>query len=634
MTTISPINSNLIRNAKRGAKVAPRPSAIESNESWGSECDLARDPGFRRDLVDTSRLDARRGVPLNPKFGFIRPTIGAVSGVGTAVLMTTTGVDTSLHEVVGHGYLGGHLLHDYAPGREPRFQVDGWDNAEAIGDAENFSEAMKALGRLLGAHDVGDDGALGKAWVRGGEPNALGEAMGADGMSAWISLSGSLPGLALNSLAVIGGMKLKDSHPAAGYALLACGLTQHLMSSGYPITAALMDNATLAHEASVGHDFANFARCVGRLTGLSAQTVAIATAAVWTGLVPAVALGMYLHQKSHKGDIVPDHLALQHWLSQSQDDPKRDKVFIKLFNQYPGKENLQMYSRNLVQLQCLKMEHPEDEEISAKLSHTWDKLHDEKTRFDQFLLGKIPKSALKKSKLDVVEKWEKLQANNKVQMALTTLSVGGMAVGVMGRIFGVLGRTVAKGLAPIATALSYVFPALQALAIGASAYETYKDLKSPTSKVPMPAKVVSVVKTAGFVIGSAAMAAATFVPGLNMIFIPAMIFTIISCIGLSFAKNRILKKSFELHQSVIPDQWNFMYHSLRVYKQDYGDVKVSRNDGQHAALRSWISMQKEASKRGILSPEQRGKLERIGMLKEAPEIFPPVLPQLSAMQRA
>ena len=72
-----------------------------------------------------------------------------IVGGGVGYLAKTTGLLTGLHEYVGHGYMGGHLTRDYSSTSDPVYQVDGWDNFQALLDADGGTVKAEALGKGL-----------------------------------------------------------------------------------------------------------------------------------------------------------------------------------------------------------------------------------------------------------------------------------------------------------------------------------------------------------------------------------------------------------------------------------------------------------------------------------------------------
>lgn len=608
MSTEGTITSN-------GSQIAISSSIISSDQDDAenqhplppSVTEVFRKPSFPRVLIDASRLSYYNGPPndiANKRLdGRLFPLGGGcLAGSLLSYLTTSTGLETAMHEIAGHGLLGLHLTHNYAEGEGPRYQVNGWDNLKAIGNADSFLEGLKEFYRLLTGYDRYGGGAAGRTWFGQGEPNALGRAMGEKGLSAWISISGSLPGMMTNTLMVTGGMKLKNHEPTTGYMLVAFGISQHLMSSYYPWSAAVMSENALIKNAQLGHDFANFSIQIGDITGVPPQAVAISTAVLWTAFVPAVAIAMYFYQKAHETDIVPDHVALQNWLSKAPENKEIEKQLEKYLENYPRKEKLitlwHDFTSNLeTGGSC----------VSSK------KLRIETRRFTEHLLDKLPKKTLNKSKKEVLRKWEKLQAPDIAQKTLSILSIIGTITTIATKFLYILGQTIAPYLATVATVFTYASPLFTGISVISSGYETYKDLKSPDASIPKVAKMLSVAKLVVAVVSAIGITAGMFVPGLNGVLIAAVIVGVIGAIALAYARHRIIKHRFKLLQSLQPGNWGLMYDLLEVYRADHGNINVSRKDSKYRGLHKWLSHQKDAQKCQLLAEEQINRLIKIGL---------------------
>jgi len=563
-----------------------------------------KNPSFSKSMVDSSRYSYLLGCPKatyldKTKKQLIRIVPGIAVGSAVASLVTSTGLETAMHEVVGHGLLGLHLTHNYSEGNGPTYQVDGWDNLQAIWKADNFPDGLKEFGRFLIGHDRNGDGGGGVTQYRYHPPNELGQAMGSKGLSAWISISGSVPGLILNSLMVAGGMKLKEHEPTTGYMMVTFGLMQHLVSSGYSWSAAVMSEHELIGKASHGHDFANFAIKIGDITGVSPQAVAISTAVLWTAFVPAIAVAMYCYQKAHETDIVPDHLALQQWLSKAVNDQKVQQTIEKYIESYPRKKNL--LSLWTEYAQCIQ------KDGEGKLTKA---LRLEMQRFAEYLINKLPKKTLNRSKKEVLRKWEKMQTPDNIQKALSILSIIGTISALGTKIITVLAQTSVQSLTTVASVLSYATPIFLGVSVASNAYETYKDLKSSDKAVPKAAKMISVAKLVVAVATAVGICVGLFVPGLNAVLIVSLLTGLVAGIALAYARQRIIKHRFNLLQSLEPQNWVFMYDLLQIYKEDHATINVSKD---HKKLHRWITLQKEAKKYGLLAEEQLLKLKKIGI---------------------
>ena len=578
---------------------------------------IVRNPASPSELSKVLRTDYAVGNPVG--LGFTKrqgaaTAVGVGVGVGLATLAETTGLNTTLHEYVGHGYLGGHLTMDYTNGHEPIFQVDGWDNFQAMLDAEGAPATKDAILNWLSGHDVGQDGASGWAAVWGGEPNELGAEMGSDGQGAWISVAGSLPGMVTNSLVVMGGMKLRKTNPALAYSILSFGGTMHLINSAYPISAAVMGAETLELEANRGHDFANFAVRMGEVTGLAPQAVAIMCAGLWVGIIPGIALAMYLHEKSSQDELVPDHIALGHWLSQAKDDEKVAEVFDGLLEKYPEQKQLKAFALKSLVLKY-KLDHRigEKESVLKEFGALNIRMTRAQDKFNTYLLSKIPSKTINRARADVLTRWGALTTNKKLRTAMVGIQAGGFTLGVLSQLFGLLGRTIVAGLAPVATALSYAFPVFQLIGAGFSAYDTSRDLRSPVDTVPRSAKVLSVLKTTMVSVSSVMLIIGICVPGLGALILPGILVGLIGALGFGFAKTRIIRHRFDVHQSVKPVEWNYMSARYENYLESFEDGKSSWRWAERSNMKRWVKLQKSAAELGLLNDPQRERLGELGV---------------------
>lgn len=526
---------------------------------------------------------------------------GAFIGNALAFLSTSTGVNTALHEYVGHGLLGLELTHDYPEGHQPIFQVDGWDNFKEIFKGESFSDVMQAIWRFLTSYDFNGDGANGVTNYWNSDKNALGEYMGKEGHDAWVSIAGSIPSLVCNSLSVAGGMALKDKAPLLGWSMVSFGVMQHLMTSSYSWSAALMSPDTMIEKAASGHDFANFAVNMSEMTGLSSKAIAIGTSVAWTSLVPALAIGLYLHQKSQQIDIVPDHLAVQNLLFKSLTDEKYSKIIADSFDKYPRKKNLEtLWKSGLTQ-----------NDDSFNMSYD---LHLELRRYTEHLIQSLPKKTINSSKKEVLKRYAKLQTPDRAGQALSIVSIAGTIATLASRVLKVLGETIAPYLASAGTVLSYASPLLTCVSIISGGYETYKDLRSPTDRIPKRAKVVSVAKLVVNVVSSIGLAVGTLFSGLYIVAVAAVLLNLIGGVVLNFARQKMIKQRFDLLNSLETGNWNMMYNLLEIYKQDKGNIDISRKDSSYRGLYRWVKHQNTAFKKGFLKENQAKKLQDIGLL--------------------
>jgi hypothetical protein len=471
-----------------------------------------------------------------------RQLIGAFGGFPTAVLATTTGPMVALHEVIGHGFLGFDTTYTYGSGEKPHFWVLGWDNFRDMTKAGSFKDWLTAFFHWITGGN--GNGAAGLAYP--GRPDGLtpaGHAMGTDGQRAWISIAGSLPALALDSLAVVGGMCLRKRSPMLGSMFVTMGLTDNLLNSGYAIDAATMNNAELKAAANQGHDFANFAVRMGSILHLPAEAVAISTAAIWMGFVPLLALGAYLHTKSHLAEAVPDTLAIQHWLTKAQTDPKIANELKRHFDSFPAKDKFRSI--------CSKTTPDSKEETQQIQKYALD--------FLGHLLTQIPSKSLENCKSEILESWAKHAKPNRLQTAFTCASVAGSATSIATKFLQVLSQAAFPALSTAATVLTYASPLFAIGSTLSTAYQVYNDFKCPDSVIPKSAKMLSVARLVSSIACAALITVSLFVPGLNGVFMGALFAGALVSVVLAYARSRIVQHQFAKSHATQPDTWNVMH---------------------------------------------------------------------------
>ena len=457
----------------------------------------------------------------------VKEAISLCGGGELALFAKSTGATTGLHEVVGHGLLGYGLT---SHSSDPQYGVDGWDNFHKMTRAHSFQGGLMGFFQWLFL-------GTGAGWTShssSSQPNGLGQAMGPSGQDAWISVAGSLPGLALDTLSVTGGMHLKKRSPILGNALVGFGLADNMMNAAYPISAAAMSTSQMRTAASNGHDFANFALQMSTVTGIPAQDIAISTAVFWTGFVPVVAGASYLHTKSQIKDVVPDALALKHWIQTTGNDPKVAELLKKYYEAYPQKKLL--------------------EKIKIEELHTSPVFVD----FINYLLETMPEKTLDISKKEILSNWEKKLPKDRVQTALTTASVIGLITAVTSKILSFLALAT-PSLQSAATMLGYVSIVFIGASVLSSAYQLYKDFRCPDFIVPIAAKMLSVAHLVSTIACASLIIAAFFVPGLNLIFFAVLIVGCIVNIILSHRRAQVIRRQFALTQALSAEVWNVMY---------------------------------------------------------------------------
>jgi hypothetical protein len=506
-----------------------KPSVAVPNEKKPQTFGDTKITGAFQDAVVSASLGFQ-GDPRLTGDRIAREVTAIAAGGVLSSLAGSTGLTVGLHEVVGHGLLGIELTQQSGP--SPTYQIVGWDNFKKIGTAGSFKEGLAAFCHWLVPWDQGST--AGVTYHYPDQPNGIGQAMGTEGRDAWISVAGSLPGLALDALSVIGGMRLRKRSPVLGNLMVGFGVMDNLGNAQYPISAALMSDSELQANASGGHDFANFAVSMSDIFGISAHDIAISTAVFWTAFVPILAVAAYLRTRSHIGDVVPDVLALKRWVEKAKKDPKAERELEQYYQSYHAKKRLD----------AVKLE-------NLPTSSEFD-------RFLGYLLNKIPSQSLDECKKEILASWEKNLPTDRIQTALAGASASGTAMAVATKILNVLALA-DSSLQTAATALSYAAPVFIAASVISAGYQVYKDFQCPDSVVPLSAKMLSVAKLILTITCAVLMTTMLFVPGLNLAIVGALVLGAILNILLSYGRSQAIRDSFAFQKAISAEVWNVMY---------------------------------------------------------------------------
>jgi len=533
-------------------------SSTDSGSSSGKAIKNFRIKKIQQESWWCSQLASESESVLRQKKMF-RSFGSAIGGAFSGLLPAVSSVNTWMHEYLGHCLLGFRLLHSYPEGEGPKYVVNAWKALEE-GGIKGWIDWI--------FHNDGRSG-----YACGGERtvNALGEYLGDQKRSAWISLSGSVPTLCVSGAAVAGGVAIRDKVPVVGDFLLGFGLVQHTVNSAYPWTAVAMSGEDLIAKAQTGHDFANFAVQLAKITPFSARTVAIATASLWTLSIPFLALGVYLFKKSKEKDLISDGIALQYWIAQSLEDTDKEKLFAELYEEY--------------------------KECGGKGPDF---------RFLEYLLDNLPKKELQKSKEEIMRYWAKAKPQDKIQTAVDVVSISfGVVSSVMSvasKVFVLLGETILPKIASTASVCTYVAPILGSVTLLSEIYEVHKDLNTPSEQMPKLAKVLSVAKLVVAVVGSTLLIIGAFIPGINAFVVCGFILGTGGTIAFALAKQVVVKKRIRLYHAINPIRCDMMIR----FSQNYGEQPAVKEE-----IADWVKNVRSANEKGILKdPSLREKLRQ------------------------
>lgn len=385
--------------------------------------------------------------------------IGATAGVEYMV----SGASVWVHEVVGHGLLGGHLVHNYLPHQMPHYQIAAFDALREIPKASGPWDFIKKVyhWQTGGLRTPGEP--LGRAWVRGGIPNALGHRMGPDGLKAWTALSGSLPALGINTSLGVAGVHLKEKCPTLGYALIFFALVDHLGASAYAWDAVFKSADRLKELEKSGHDFVRFGQLMSAMTGYRYRGVATLTAVLYSGFLPTFLILAELHVRSRAHKLVPDEQAVFLLYQSNRLD---EDTITTLRGAYPRK----------VAVDLSQMESAE----------SW--------LFANFIASQLPRHQMRAAKQEILDRKRRGSPSTlQGRSGWVMLSSG---LGVAGCISALLSTTAFPRLSRLTAVLKYGAPLTQTVAVVGAVAECRADWRSERSVVPTSAKIVSSTKVA------------------------------------------------------------------------------------------------------------------------------------------
>ncbi len=234
-------------------------------------------------LINKQGLKKRENDPAMA-LGFLLGHIFAISGL-----------NTYLHEVVGHEKLGMGLTSTKMPA-DTRYSIHAWEDFQLLVRSEKPQDKVELLSRILMGNR---GGSISMTPEKLPPPNAIGRLMGKEGRGAWFDLAGSLPCLGVDVLATATGALLLKRNTAFALALMVFAIYDSTRYALYPASAAFMTPKELEREDKGGNDFAGFALHMSRITGSSPNKVAISTTLFFSTIVPlTAALIMYVDHKA------------------------------------------------------------------------------------------------------------------------------------------------------------------------------------------------------------------------------------------------------------------------------------------------------------------------------------------------
>jgi hypothetical protein len=340
-------------------------------------------------------------------------------------------------------------------------------------------------------------------------------------------------------------MHVRKQSPALGNTLVALGLAGGILDSFYPISAATLPVNEIELYASGGHDFANFAVQMGKIFKVSPHAAAIATAIIWTSVVPAAALLAYLSAQSDIGEVVPDAMALRRWLHKAQSNPQISQELATYAASYPHKDQLMKISQKIAQNEPLSQK---EHSLACALAFS----------FIEHLLDHMPERALEKEKREILDEWKQGVKPDRVEQTLTIATTIGSTLTLATKALQIA-SIAAPSLATAATVLTYTSPLFVGASLLSSAYQVHKDFSAPDTIIPQAAKMLSVAALIVNIAVTALILVSLFVPGFNLLFLAVLIAGSMASIALNYARSQSIKKQFQLAQALQPETWSIMH---------------------------------------------------------------------------
>ncbi len=253
--------------------------------------------------------DERNEKKLNDKEEFLKKfnktqslklPLALFMGLNLGRFAFKSGINTFIHEYLGHVQLGGQMVFEY-PNHLPPFvygkniQLDGY---EILVSQLSVIDKLKKL--FMGV-DFNHDFKLGWANANYGAlgPSVVNEEMCLAGNvsdpSAWLALSGSLAPLITSSLMIILGQKNFFKYPAISIMMISAALTTHFYNSLYPASVINADHFMMNFYLRSGHDFARF----DTMLGLNPETVTNIYTFSLLGLSFFHFLSVWANEKAH-----------------------------------------------------------------------------------------------------------------------------------------------------------------------------------------------------------------------------------------------------------------------------------------------------------------------------------------------
>lgn len=506
---------------KKVDKISEKTGKELKNEIKKENISISELPKKKREIINKAASMAC----LYPDHKKIDPdrSISTLKGIGVgtvASLPATILVTTPIHEY-SHAVANKICFEN----SNPKVVMACWDDI-LKGDWGTFTK------RLLGEEPA--------AWCyrdSGTGPTKFGNEIGSHGRDAVIAIAGTIGASIPLIPTYIIGHKIKEKHPAVGYALMGSALTMHAANASYAFTVFNMNKNELEHTAATtGNDFAHFAVSIGSKYNIDPTVVAKVTA-IGLGLsLPALGLGLYLHDKyGKKSKLITDQFALSYLLGKVDNDPVLTKKVSELYDKYPGKNKLLNAEKSFEDLsQKAALMDNIDRKTKSELKKSSKYLEDQLKEFNLYMIENLQPELKQSSKemQEIIEK-NKPQLQKIIEKAQVGSQVGMNATIVAQSVAKIAGSTVGATLGKI-------IPAFAAVDTVMNTYDTVKDVRNENLSKRTKALSISKLVTSAASLGLITVSA--FTGGLA---IPIVLGTMGASLGLTCARNRSIKKDMQ-----------------------------------------------------------------------------------------
>jgi hypothetical protein len=254
------------------------------------------------------------------------------------IFIDTIGINIFIHEYFGHLLLGGALLTE----PQSRFSISYPSIYYQVDSFDRFIElqkntTLKNFGKWINPLniDFDGDGFNGRAFSLRGATNytRLYDLWGKDQASAWLSLSGTIPGIIINLL--IGKYILSNRFEkglTGCISAMSFLMGMHCYSIiGSLVTAWNCDNINV--NVVTDNDFENWAIRQNKITGMASANIAVLTAVYLLFLVPFVIYIHYLYY-SAKPRFILDKISTYKFTLRESNKPLLLPYFRDVFQNY------------------------------------------------------------------------------------------------------------------------------------------------------------------------------------------------------------------------------------------------------------------------------------------------------------